>query len=63
MTRLPFTISTAADIVCSVPPNCRFVVDDAEDLWLYEGKFDYIHARLMAGCFADWPTFFRQAYE
>jgi hypothetical protein len=46
-----------------VPPNCKFLVDDAEDLWVYPEKFDYIHLRLMAGCFADWPNFFRQAYE
>lgn len=46
-----------------VPPNLNFVVDDAEDDWVYHEKFDYIHARLLAGCFADWPKFFRQAYE
>ncbi|KAK5174002.1 uncharacterized protein LTR77_001081 [Saxophila tyrrhenica] len=46
-----------------VPPNCKFIIDDAEDLWVYPEKFDYVHARLMAGCFADWPAFFRQAYE
>lgn len=50
-------------IVTRVPPNLKFVVDDAEDLWLYEQKFDFIHLRLMAGCFADWPKLFRQAYE
>lgn len=47
----------------SVPPNLKFVIDDAEDMWIYPDKFDFIHARLMAGCFADWPNFFRQAYE
>lgn len=46
-----------------IPPNLKFVVDDAEDLWVYHHKFDYIHGRLMAGCFGDWPHFFRQAYE
>ncbi|KAK3707532.1 hypothetical protein LTR37_012027 [Vermiconidia calcicola] len=46
-----------------VPPNVKFVVDDAEDMWVYQDKFDYIHFRLMAGCFADWPKVFRQAYE
>ncbi|KAF2770513.1 S-adenosyl-L-methionine-dependent methyltransferase [Teratosphaeria nubilosa] len=46
-----------------VPPNLKFVVDDAEDDWIYSAPFDFIHARLMAGCFADWPKFFRQAYE
>jgi len=46
-----------------VPPNLKFVIDDAEDTWLYEEPFDFIHARLMAGCFSDWPAFFRNAYE
>ncbi|KAI6864835.1 S-adenosyl-L-methionine-dependent methyltransferase [Hortaea werneckii] len=46
-----------------VPPNLKFMIDDAEDLWLYAEAFDFIHARLMAGCFADWPNFFRQAYQ
>ncbi|KAI7266108.1 S-adenosyl-L-methionine-dependent methyltransferase, partial [Hortaea werneckii] len=46
-----------------VPPNLKFMIDDAEDLWLYAEPFDFIHARLMAGCFADWPSFFRQAYQ
>jgi len=46
-----------------IPPNVKFIVDDAEDLWVYQQKFDFIHLRLMAGCFADWPKFFRQAYE
>ncbi|KAK4624293.1 Methyltransferase pytC [Fulvia fulva] len=46
-----------------VPPNVKFVVDDAEDLWLYDEKFDFVHVRLMSGCFSDWPNFIRQAYE
>lgn len=46
-----------------MPPNLKFIVDDAEDLWVYHDKFDYIHLRLMAGTIADWPNFFRQAYE
>jgi hypothetical protein len=47
----------------SVPPNLKFIVDDAEDTWLYQDKFDLIHARLMSGSFQDWPKFFRQAYQ
>ncbi|KAK5130728.1 hypothetical protein LTR08_001715 [Meristemomyces frigidus] len=46
-----------------VPPNLKFLVDDAEDLWIYDQPFDFIHARLMAGCFADWPNVMRQAYQ
>lgn len=39
------------------------MIDDAEDEWIYQDQFDYIHARLMAGCFVNWPRFFRQAYD
>ncbi|TKA68601.1 hypothetical protein B0A55_08917, partial [Friedmanniomyces simplex] len=46
-----------------VPPNLKFLIDDAEDVWIYNQTFSFIHARLMAGCFADWPNFFRQAYQ
>ncbi|EMC98318.1 hypothetical protein BAUCODRAFT_32337 [Baudoinia panamericana UAMH 10762] len=46
-----------------IPPNLSFMIDDAEDDWLYHHRFDYVHLRLMAGCFADWPNLFRQAYE
>lgn len=62
--RLPLrVIGVQMAEICSVPPNLKFVIDDAEDLWVYQEKFDFIHARLMAGCFADWPNFFRQAYQ
>ncbi|KAN0120251.1 S-adenosyl-L-methionine-dependent methyltransferase [Hyaloscypha variabilis] len=46
-----------------VPPNCRFEVDDAEDDWLYEEKFDYIHGRLLAMCFKDPLSIFRKAFN
>ncbi|KAK1820523.1 hypothetical protein LTR12_005111 [Friedmanniomyces endolithicus] len=46
-----------------VPPNLKFLIDDAEDVWIYNQTFSLIHARLMAGCFADWPNFFRQAHQ
>lgn len=47
----------------SVPPNVQFMIDDAEDSWVFSHKFDLIHARLMAGAFADWPKFFGEAYR
>ncbi|KAK3115654.1 hypothetical protein LTR53_004807 [Teratosphaeriaceae sp. CCFEE 6253] len=46
-----------------VPPNLKFLIDDAEDSWIYNQPFSFIHCRLMAGCFEDWPNFFRQAYQ
>ncbi|KAJ5555405.1 hypothetical protein N7535_007840 [Penicillium sp. DV-2018c] len=48
-----------------VPPNLRFVVDDAEAPWLYSANrpFDFIHARDLGGAIADWPRLIRQSYE
>jgi SAM-dependent methyltransferase len=48
-----------------VPPNLRFVVDDAESPWLYSPNrpFDFIHARDLGGAIADWPRLIRQSYE
>ena len=46
-----------------MPPNLKFVIDDAEDFWVYQQKFDYIHGRLLAGSFGDWPKVIRSCYE
>jgi len=47
----------------SVPANCRFEVDDAEDVWVFNDKFDYIHSRFMIAAFSDWPKVFRSCYD
>lgn len=47
----------------SVPPNCKFEVDDIEKEWLWEEKFDLIFARSMIGSISSWETFFKKAYE
>lgn len=48
-----------------VPPNCKFVVDDAESEWTYrpEETFDYIHWRGLGGSIADWPKYYRQVWN
>lgn len=48
-----------------VPPNCRFIVDDAEADWLYSRSqpFDLIHARDMGGAIADWPRLLAQGFQ
>ena len=47
----------------SVPPNCRFEVDDAEDDWTYNLSFDYIHGRMLVSCFNnDFPALVAKAY-
>ncbi|KAK1514577.1 TAM domain methyltransferase [Colletotrichum costaricense] len=47
-----------------VPPNVRFLVDDAEADWLYpDNSVDLIHLRHMAPFIKDWPRLLRQAYR
>jgi len=46
-----------------VPPNLKFEIDDAESEWPYSTKFDYIHARSLAGSIRDWKRLFRQVYD
>lgn len=47
-----------------VPPNLRFIVDDAESPWLFSANrpFDFVHVRDLGGAIADWPKLLRQAY-
>ncbi|CAG8926981.1 unnamed protein product [Penicillium salamii] len=46
------------------PPNCRFFIDDAESDWTFDRdeKFDFIHARSLAGGVGDWPRLLKQAF-
>lgn len=52
-----------------VPPNCQFEVGDLEngEEWRWggvgRGSFDFIFARNMIGCFADWKEVFAKAYR
>ncbi|KAJ5512819.1 hypothetical protein N7463_002371 [Penicillium fimorum] len=47
-----------------VNPNVEFIVEDFESEWLYqENSFDFIHARLLAGCVADWSQFFARIFD
>lgn len=49
-----------------VPPNCSFIVDDYEADWRFSEdpskRFNLIHMRNLAGCVADWPRLFAQAF-
>ena len=47
-----------------VPPNCKFEIDDASQDWTFDDNtFDYIHIRVMAGCFKDWVRLYSQCYR
>jgi Methyltransferase domain len=49
--------------ICRVPPNVTFEIDDAEDEWLYNQKFDLVHTRTLCGAIRDWPRFHKQAFN
>jgi SAM-dependent methyltransferase len=46
-----------------VPANCSFQIDDAEDPWTFSQPFDYIHGRLLATCFKNFPGVVKQAFD
>ncbi|KAK8851090.1 S-adenosyl-L-methionine-dependent methyltransferase [Apiospora arundinis] len=45
------------------PPNCRFVREDAEEEWVHDRPFDYIHARMMTICFKDPVAMVRNIFD
>lgn len=47
-----------------VPPNVRFLIDDAESEWAHgSGRFDYVHARHITMAIKNWPKLLAQAYD
>lgn len=49
-----------------VPPNLKFYVDDVESDWIEtdaDDRYDFIHARGMAGSIKDWAKLYRQALQ
>lgn len=53
----------AANLSLSVPANLKFFIDDVEDPWTYNYKFDFIYSRMLTGSIRDWPKFIQQCYE
>jgi hypothetical protein len=47
----------------SIPPNCRFEIEDAEDEWRFSYPFDYIHGRALATYFKDHVPVFQSAFN
>jgi metalloendopeptidase OMA1, mitochondrial len=48
-----------------VPENVTFIIDDAEeDDWtLHENYYDYIHTRVLLGCFEDFGSIVRKGFR
>ena len=50
--------------IFSVPPNCQFQIDDAEQDWTFGiNSFDFIHCRDMYTGIRDWKKFVRQCFD
>lgn len=47
----------------NIPPNCTFEREDAEEEWVFNKQFDYIHWRLMLTCFNDFPAMIGKIYN
>ena len=45
-----------------VPPNCEFQIDDANDTWTFNRKFDYIHVREMQMAIKE-EKLFKQSFD
>lgn len=63
-----FQISIGTDISLiqtsvNHPPNCTFVREDSEELWVHDKMFDYIHWRLMFTCFNDFRGMIGRIFE
>ncbi|KAK3356533.1 S-adenosyl-L-methionine-dependent methyltransferase [Lasiosphaeria hispida] len=47
-----------------VPPNVRFLVDDAESEWTHgRNRLDFVHARHVCMAIRNWPRLLERAYE
>ncbi|EQB47995.1 hypothetical protein CGLO_12818 [Colletotrichum gloeosporioides Cg-14] len=46
-----------------IPPNVKFLVDDAEDDWLSGDDFDFVHLRYMISFLKNIDKFIGQAYK
>ncbi|KAF2402714.1 S-adenosyl-L-methionine-dependent methyltransferase [Trichodelitschia bisporula] len=46
-----------------LPTNCNFLIDDAEEEWVYDHKFDFIHSRMLTLGIHNWPRYFQQTWN
>lgn len=47
----------------SVPANLQFEIDDAEDEWIFDRQFNFIHGRALLSCFTDPSSVIRSAFN
>ncbi|KAF4954314.1 hypothetical protein FGADI_5337 [Fusarium gaditjirri] len=46
-----------------VPPNVSFEINDLEKEWTWTRNFDFIFARMVLGCFTDFPQIVKVAFD
>ncbi|KAI0137263.1 S-adenosyl-L-methionine-dependent methyltransferase [Xylariales sp. AK1849] len=47
----------------SRPPNVDFIREDAEENWVWDELFDYVHLRLMVTCFNDHKEVIKKIFD
>ncbi len=48
----------------AVPTNVDFIVDDAEEEWTVpENHYDFVHSRILMGCFHDFKTIVQKGFR
>ena len=45
------------------PPNCSFMIHNAESEWNFDMKFAFIHSRMIVMGIHDWPRYFKRAWD
>jgi hypothetical protein len=51
------------DVQTRVPPNVKFLIEDAADENWGSKKYDYIHCRMLLGCFNDYREIIARSYK
>jgi SAM-dependent methyltransferase len=46
-----------------IPPNATFIVDDLEQEWSFNNKFDFIYMRMLSVSILDFPALFKNSFE
>ncbi|KXH27634.1 methyltransferase [Colletotrichum salicis] len=54
---------TGICLICRVPPNVKFEIDDVESDWIGDRKYDFIFCRYMIGSIADFPKLIKNVYD
>ncbi|KAF2093479.1 S-adenosyl-L-methionine-dependent methyltransferase [Rhizodiscina lignyota] len=45
------------------PPNCSFLIDNAEDEWIFDKQYDFIRSRMLLFGLHDWEKYFQQTFK